>query len=305
MVGMAINTQHLPNGDGLFFEPANMALINKELDYLQSIGMRIIHINLFYVRWFKNGDEITAYTMLLDAIYKHKMLAIPLITAKWIPGFLETNEPDFSWNFGSPKVVDTLRAWANRWVAIVGKYSNIIAVVIDNELDYKLGPPEVLKRQRYTVDQVDKYLVFMKNILAKANVPMITKLMGNEYWGDDAIKLICLSKTDLPVFDCYANSTKQENNDLSIFFAWLKKSGHPIKGWWCLEYNKGMPIDTAKFDSSYIDAIYNNGATVVTLFVSNYAGNPTWDFFNVDGTPTRTLSDISRQLVRLQSPINN
>jgi hypothetical protein len=107
LVGMYLSTQ-LPYGEpGQFWLPENLQILDKELNYLESIGVRLIRIDLRYVRWWLKDtkEEEEAYTTLLDLIYTHKMLLIPGLHAKWMPGFgdLANPNPDFKWSLQLPE----------------------------------------------------------------------------------------------------------------------------------------------------------------------------------------------------------
>lgn len=71
-----------------FYEKNNWALLEKELDYLESIGMRLIRIDLVYVRYgdiYEISQEEKVYKSILDLIYQHKMLLVAEIIGKVCP----------------------------------------------------------------------------------------------------------------------------------------------------------------------------------------------------------------------------
>ena len=84
LIGMELHTQQLPHGDGYFYEPDNLILFDRELTYLESVGVRLVHCDLFYVGQSK---EELAYRRFLDLLTQHKMLVVPQLNGKWMPNF--------------------------------------------------------------------------------------------------------------------------------------------------------------------------------------------------------------------------
>lgn len=158
-----------------------------------------------------------------------------------MPGFNNLENPDFSWNlniYGGPGTgMDSMLAWAERWAGIVGSYQNVVAVVADNELDYKYKASVIsyipnAQDQNYTPEAVDRYLTLLTGILRKnINAPLTHNLMSNRT--EPEIKRICQSKTDISAFDFYAETTKSLDTNLNEFLPWSKVSS----GWWCMELN--------------------------------------------------------------------
>jgi hypothetical protein len=73
LMGMFLDLQSLPTGDyGQFYLPSNMAMYEKELAYLRSIGVRLIHFELGYVYGHTGSfaAEQKAYKDLLDLVYR-------------------------------------------------------------------------------------------------------------------------------------------------------------------------------------------------------------------------------------------
>ena len=103
LVGMDLGTTGASNE---FFNPASLAIFDKELTYLESAGIRLIHLTFGYVGY---NRETERYSGLLDLLYRHKMLVFPLITGKYLPNFGSLTNADFVIG-GS----DSLGRWATR-----------------------------------------------------------------------------------------------------------------------------------------------------------------------------------------------
>ncbi len=311
LVGMYLS-KRLPYGDvsGQFYLPENLAFLDKELTYLESAGIRLVRIELPYLRWWLPdvADEKAAYSALLDLIYKHRMLVIPGIYSKWIGGFNDLETPDFyrglQINGKWVPDADSLGKWAERWVEVVKKYPNVVAVCAENELDYKLKAADyswLEKDQRYTAERVADYMTFLTGILRQVDVPITHNLMANRI--EPEIKQVCLESIDIPAFDCYENSSERLDTVLTDFLPWVGVTD----GWWCLELNYRCKTcrywDVAGFNNDYIDTIFNHGGRVAILFWSSDAVNPQCGFFDNNGDPKQELIQIVSEIERLQAPI--
>src|ERR1041385_9037303 len=111
LVGIDIGTTGLSNA---YFKANSLAIIDKELSYLETAGMRVIHANFGYAGYRKEAE---CYRPLLDLLYKHKMLAFPLISGKWLPYFGSLTHADFKIDG-----IDSLSQWAVRWCAVMTNY---------------------------------------------------------------------------------------------------------------------------------------------------------------------------------------
>ncbi len=260
LIGVVLSTSGMPNGScgAEFYLPENLAVYDKELDYLESVGVRLIHVDLRYMRWWAQSiaDEDAAYSKLMDLIYQHKMLVIAEITGKSVPGFANLENPNFSWKVGMPVgqtvdqtikgETDSMGLWAERWAGVVSRYENVVAVVAENELDlpYKAKDLWWLTNptdQKYGTSEIIAYLTYIKGILnSKINAPIIHKLCGDLNLGKHPdFKLAALSVTDIPTFDCYSSTVSGMNSQLDELMIWLGQSGYPQTGWWCTELNAG------------------------------------------------------------------
>jgi len=301
LVGVVLHSGSMPYGRwGEFYLPENMALYDKELDYLESTGVRVIHTNLMYVRCYTNcksiENERKAYVDYLDLLYQHKMLVIPEINYKGDVGFNNLEVIKFSWtNYsGQP---DSIEQWALRWGKIVGGYSNVIGVVAEGEMDC------LTETDRYPAQAVREYMTFLVNTLqVNFDGPIICKLMGTEI-KEPEIKKASLSAVDFGGFDCYATTVAKMDSRLNQLHSQLTGFGYPTTGWWCLESNAGHPIDINNFKSELIETIFAHGATVVTIFAANWVAEPTWQLFDTNGDPVPAMVQLAKDFDRLQTPV--
>jgi hypothetical protein len=315
LVGMVLATTNMPNqvasDDGAeFYLPENLAIYDRELTYLESIGVRLLTVSLRYIRWYTPNNSIqeeeAGFTALLNLIYKHKMLVIAQANGKWMPNFGNLSKPNFSWNINGG--TDSWGAFLERYSNILARYHNIVAVSADNELDYLLKAddcswdPDFID-QDYGPAQVTSYLNFLTGILRRINVPIIHKLMGNNLQRTD-IKAACLAATDFPSFDCYARSVKDMDARLDNLVSWMGQAGFPTSGWWCMELNNGWPgANIGDLNSGYIESVFNHGATVAVLFPSN-CNELDVSFFDAKGNPVPKLAEIGKDIPQLQVAIS-
>lgn len=309
LIAMYLTAGPVPTGEyGEFFLPSNMALYEKELCYLQSIGIRVIHISLVYTFWYTKTVEAEqkAYMDLLDLLYRHKMLVIPEIEGKG--SFVNGNLRDilFADVNGTP---DSMARWAARWIDTVSKYDNVVGIVAENELDIKFKKVDLdfcayAKDQVYTAADVADYMASLVKILrSKYSGPIIHKLAGTTLI-EPEIKKAALNATDLGAFDCYAVTKEEMDARLTELQSWLSNSGYPTTGWWCMEFNAGWnPVVLDKLNSGLIESLFNHGAAIVVLFLANYSPQPAWQLFSDDGTPIPKLVEIARDFNKLQAPI--
>jgi hypothetical protein len=305
LIGMVLTTSSFAY-DNPFYTRQNMDRYDKELTYLESIGVRLIHTDLRYVRWSASSidDEKTVYRTLLNLLYRHKMLVIPLITGKGLPNFNNLENPNFSWTVNGKS--DSMGSWANRWGRIVGEFQNVVTVVADNELDYPYEAQDLTwipnaTDQKYGPVEVANYLNYLENILSSSlEVPIITKMVGYR-WSRPDIKVACLEASSFPSFTCYANTSQAMDGRLDELLSWVAESGYRTTGWWCLELNNGLPIVLELFNVYYVDSVLSHGASVVMLFPSNSTEYDS-QFFDINGNPVPKLIEVAQYIEGWQVP---
>lgn len=211
-------------------------------------------------------------------------------------------------------VADTMGAWAERWISVVNKYSNVVSVVAENELDTPLQGKVVdpdspdAKPQTYTIEAAANYMDFLIGVLrTKSNIPIVHKL-GAPLGGLDyqiPLKKVCLDRTDNPVFDCYAPSVEQMNKNLDVLTSWLGQNGYRSTGWWALEIGNDSSMYNSNFTPDYIDAAFKHGASIVTLFEVYCGKYDQWSFFNADGTPKKQFVAVAGYIGDQRTAMSN
>jgi len=311
LIGMHLST-HLPYGDlNQFYIPENIALLEKELTYLENAGFRLIRIEPPYIRYWENSadKEKKAWQSLMDMFYRHKMLVISCFIAKWFDGFEDLHIPDFSWQLVNKKAnnhliyTDSISQWARRFARTMVNYPNVIAVQVENELDYKLTEEDLgygKKDQNYTVSGVSNYMKMLTDIFNSIlYVPLTHNLIPS--FKEVSIKYAALEYVDIPAFDCYAESPAELDLNLYYFFKWMRISD----GWWCMEINYATVVidnsgkaewtlDSNRMNTDFINTVYNRGAALAILFWSNDRNNENWAFFDDRGEPKPVLQEIAR-----------
>jgi hypothetical protein len=298
LVGIDIGTTGLAKP---YYSAESLAVLDKELAYLEASGFRVIHATFGYEGY---GKEAKSYKPLLDLLYKHKMLAFPLIAGKWLPNFGNLANADF--RIGEK---DSLSQWATRWCAVMSLYPNVVAVAAENELDSSLKPPLVPAPQKYTAADAAAYIKLLTTIVrAELHVPVVTKLMGEVnaswQWRPD-IKEALLPLSDTPCFDVYFPTVQELNKQQDALLTWLKHKGRPTRGIWIAEANAGTGNEprSADFSTAYLETMFAHGSSLVCLWVANRVKNPGWSFFDSSGIPGEPLSKIAADLPRLQAPV--
>jgi len=285
-----------------FYDPASLAIFDKELAYLESAGIRLIHVCFPYPGYKREAER---YSGLLDLLYRRKMLVFPLITGKWLPNFGNLTQADFVIG-GS----DSLGQWATRWCAVMTNYPNVVAVAAENELDIPQKPPAVPARQDYTGAATAAYMKFLTSTIRSPwRGPVVTKLCGEVNaswpWRPD-IKEAVLPFSDTPCLDVYYPTVREMDAHLEAVLNWLKEKGFKTNGVWIAEANAGTgnAPRSADFSTAYVESMFDHGAAVVCLWVANRVKNPAWAFFDADGNPGKTLLRMAPDLKRLQAPIS-
>jgi len=287
LVGMYLTTGSLQKPDP-FFSPDNLKIYDKELKALSIKGLRLIHTDMGYARWWATTpqEEVAAYKSYLDLLFNHKMLVIPSLVWKDTEMFDIETTPDFSWQVGTG--TDSLGEWTDRITKILSLYPNIVAVNIDFEFDYKGG-------QTYTAQQVDTYLKFVKGIVKfNLDVPVIHKLMGGKWLAENEdIKEVCLANTDIPAMDIYDEDSVVANLSYGATDDWLKQRGYN-QGWWLMEVNgeKDWGACTDRLNRTFIDKAFINNARIASLFGSYINWLPQGSFFDKDGKPVPKLIEV-------------
>ncbi|MEM2905309.1 MAG: hypothetical protein QW587_06180 [Candidatus Bathyarchaeia archaeon] len=288
LVGFDLGTTGLPRA---FWDKTDLEILGRELSYLESIGVRLIALDLFYVG--KNREQ-ELYTPILDMLLRHKMLVFPALIGKGLPGFATSGTGSSTANFvikleGCRE--DTMGDWVHRWLDVVTGYRNVVAISVENELDV---PPE---GSSYSAVGLIEYLRWLfRTVREKTSLPLTSKLTAETNVRLD-VKRAVLSLVDFPAVDLYAYDSAALEQKLDRVALFLAASGHPSRGWWVAELNgKTEPdpaltwrMDASKLTAAYIDSAFEHGAGVIILYPMNCVQQPAAALFDAHGMPTETL----------------
>lgn len=294
-----------------WWSPENLPLFDKELSFLESVGIRLVTMNPHYPCSFTApGCEDANVSPFFDLIYHHKLLFIPHIGCSFLDewSLAELNglaNPDFPisyWWEGPPgehhQATDSYGAFAGRFADMLQKYPNIVAMTIENEID----KPEDAGED-WSPEVAANFVNYVASIFrARLNVPITHNFVGIPEQRPD-IKTAVLPMIDHPGYDLYNSSFSAYETRLNTLVSWLSSIGYPTTGWWMLETNKAWPSDAAGFNSEWIESAFDSGAAIAILHCSNNRSEPTLAFFDDNGDPIPSLVAIGAEIERLQAPI--
>ena len=285
-----------------YWLPENLAIYERELSWLQSKGVRVITFDPHYVGWGDGpGHEAERYSPVFDLIYQHKMLFIPQIEGKGMPGFDNLTNPDFviiDW------ANETMGTYATRYRDILLNYPNLVGMLLDNELNHPNSG------QTYTPAALQNYLSFLRGIFTPLNVPMVNNLVGRLPSYHPDLALATLEATDWQCFTLYAGNLTEYQTVLSNLRSWLAGAGYPTEGWWLEETNKTAGAatgDAANYTIEYLESAFDSGASLVSLFCTNgegAGGETGFSFFDDAGNPIPSMEAIGAEIERLQTPMS-
>ena len=313
LVGFDLGIGPSYNPEDYYWLPENLALMDKTLAYMESIGVRIITFDPRYL-WSEVGNEGAIYPKAFDLIYNHKMLVMPHTSMNYING--ADNFETLPWSWGYSGGVDDLASYYDRAYNAIKDYPNIVACVLGNELSVPItdegwwleeNPP-----QDYSPQQAVNFFNYTRNIVAAKipNVPMVQNIVGASTWWTSPPELkhpdimeAILPVTDHPCCTMYGPSLDSIDNSLSNYTSWLSGMGYPTTGFWIEEFNKVEGNETAGFTVDYLEHAFNYGASVILLHVSISPDNPGRSFFDNNGDPIPSMVAIGAEIPRLQAPI--
>jgi len=296
LVGFDLGTTGLRRA---FWDKADLRVLEAELSYLESLGVRLIALDLFYVG---KGREQERYTLILDMLFEHRMLVFPALIGKGLPGFSSlacgNSTLDFAINPGDGRQ-DTMGDWAERWLETVTSYRNVVALSIENELDVPHGGLSI------SGERLGDYLGWLLTLVrGKTNLPLTSKLTVevNVRLG---IKKTVLSLVDFPALDAYAYDLRSLELKLERGVAFLTANGRPQPtGYWIAELNtKTRPdptitwqINSSRLTAAYLASAFAHGAGVVILYPANRMREPEAALFDAAGKPTSALLALSQYI---------
>lgn len=315
LVGFDLGIGPSYNDVDRYWLPENLALMDKTLAYMESVGVRIITFNPRYLgTWNEMGNEDVIYPEAFDLIYNHKMLVIPHLVTNYLPG--ADNFETLPWSWSWFDWTDDTTSFLTRAADAIKDYPNIVACILGNELNKPMTedwwtatqPP-----QTYSPEQAANFFNYTRNIVAPKlpNIPIVQNLVGCATWWEtppeiphpDIMEAI-LPVTDHPCCTMYGPSLDFLDFSINTYLTWLSGMGYPTVGWWIEEFNKVEGGGVADFTVDYLEHAFNYGASIILLHASISPDDPRYSFFDTSGNPIDSLVAIGGEMERLQAPIS-
>jgi len=245
-----------------------------------------------------NGMEATRYKPVLDILYKHKMLVMPLFTLKYTSYFRNLSNPNIQLSG------DSLTKLVARWCAVVNSYQNVVAIYVENELDYRVNG------QTYGSSQAGAYMKLLTGLFRQnTTVTLSTKLVGYFPGGTmDQIKQAILPYVNIPAFDIYQYDATKVGKMVDSIKSWLNARGYSSTKWWSAEFNAvntSNGTTSSRLTSSFLDAAFTRGVPVVQLWVSHRVQQLSAAFFSASGSPNTALVNLAPNISKLQAAISS
>jgi len=281
LLGLDMGYNGFVNGTyGRYYETGNPAIMEAELAWMQTQGIRIVHMV------FPHESGLTThFSTALDLFYQHKMLVIPQLVLKWETKFDPPTE-----NFlisGANYRDDFVAGFANT----VSAYDNVVALCIENEINYSYAAAAL----NYTASQAATYIKQCRAIVkGYTNIPFTTKVMtyfDNAHY--NSIELACLPFTDIACYDSYESSVANFDTAFNTINGRISTYGLPSYHW---QTEFGTPTgndpSAPAMTAAMITNAFEEGAALVILFVANRnfgAQDSDWAFFDAAGDPIANI----------------
>jgi hypothetical protein len=276
---------------GVPYDTDNMALLNKELDYLQGKGVRLYQVNL----WLWGED---AYDGLLQMFYDHKMLVVPLFSGTGESNFGDLTTTDF--------VVDstgTISTFFAAWLKHVKSFQNVVSIIIENELDIQMSGSS------YTLSNVTKYMDMLYNY-AKANttLPILTKFGVLNYDANAAsVQNAFLHYSAIPAFDLYYTDATSFGSGCTTTSNWYSTKTS-VSQMWVTEANYAYArepgyYNATKFTKDMVDAMFSHNVSAVFLFAVQDKYDSSAMFFDTLGNPIANTEVLMANMAVWQAPV--
>jgi hypothetical protein len=291
LLGMNIETSGFATK---YYDSSSLALIDKEITYLQSKGIRTIEALLPYEG--PNHMEAARYKPVLDILYKHKMIVMPLFTLKYISNFRNLSNPNIQFTG------DSLSELVARWCAVVNSYQNVATIYVENELDYRVNG------QTYNASQAGAYMKLLTGLFRQnTSLPLSTKLVAYFPGGTmDQIKQAILPYVNIPAFDIYQYDATKVGKMVDSVKSWLSARGYSSTKWWSSEFNAvntSNGTTSSRLTYTFLDAAFTRGVPVVHLWVSHRVKQLSAAFFDAYGNPITALVNLTPYISKFQTAI--
>ena len=274
---------------GYLYDSPNIAILNKELDYLQGKGVRLYEFDLG--AWGPIGGE--PYDTILQPIYDHKMLAVPLFHNDSRTEFGSLSTIDFT--FGG----STVSSWFAGWLTHVKAFPNVVSIILDNELDVSEG-------HTYTLANVTAYMDMLYNYAkANTNIPIVTKFgyLNNSAFAT-TVQNAFLPYSAVPCFDQYDSSAADFTTHCNATYNWAVSKGRNQQLWLTEANYADKGYDATQLTKAMIDAMFAANVSAVFLFSVQMNSTPTAMFFDSSGNPTANANTVLANIPAWQAPVS-
>jgi hypothetical protein len=289
LVGM---TDPQSYNSGTMYDTANKAIFDTELTYLQSKGVRLYQTAL--TAW----APASVYAPVLQLLYNHKMLAVPIFTLRG-GGTGWDNLTTLDWTVDANGSVST---YLTAWVNAVKAFPNMVAIILENELDNLLA-------YTYTWAQAASYEAFLVSTArALTTLPFLTKFsfIGNSAFSSPAQNVL-LQYSAIPCFDIYNTTANDLSTSCGRTYNWYSRLLNvPSRQFWVTETNYATPYfigpDATQLTAAMVSAILAQNVSAVFLFSVQQHGTPAAMFFDSSGNYIANLDTLMANMTTWQAP---
>jgi hypothetical protein len=281
---------------GWYWDAGNLAILENELQYFQSVGGRLWQPNLF-------PAASACYIPVLDLLYKYKMLVMPCFTTIGEANFNSlTGAPPNGTDFvigeqGEGTVSTKLAGWVNT----VKTYSNVVALIIENEIDIDIG------NHNYTLANAQLYMdLVFATAAANTTLPLMTKF-GNINSGAFAksIQDAFISRYGvIPCFDVYGQAVWDFAHEMPETRIWCNEKGKTQQLWITeFGYSLNYGYDATLLTKEMVDTVL---AYSSIAFIWGVQANQLPDamFFDAAGAPIANTDKLMANMNEWQAAIS-
>jgi hypothetical protein len=274
-------------GFEMYYRQLNLAKTQNAIDHMVAYGCRVIQLNLGYEGNDNPATLEDMYDDVLDYCYDNKLLVFPRFSYKNQVPFDNLATIDFDLDVGAS--TDLVSTAVARWVNKVKSYSNVVAIFMENEMEYHATAV-------ITPTLVTSYLTTLKGVIRPlTTLPIICKM---SIYGTDATVIgrreAIFPFTDIPAFQPYGASVAEMTVQGNNFDTACKRHGFGTTQKWATEVNYTAGA-SASLTKVMVDAVLAY-SSLVFLFTMYWAGDGVYEFFDANGDPlalTDTLLSVA------------
>ncbi len=254
----------------------NYDILHTELDYLVSKGVRLYQVGLW--RWYPASE----YTNILQLFYDHKMLLVPVFTARGV-GTGWDNFTTLDWTIDDN---GTSMQYLTAWINAVKAFSNVVAISLNNELD-------LLGAYTYTLALATDYQALcVSTASALTTIPLLTKFtqIGLSSFGATVANAL-LTYSKIPCINLYyptvADATALSKEAKNWYNYKTNCANH-----WVTETNYAVAFvyNATLLTVAMVDALFANNATAVFLYTVQDTSAAM--FFDANGTKIANMDTL-------------